>query len=48
MVNTHGQYKSSGQALLSGLQRSIRPSMVGNHHEENDKEDSMVRFSWLE
>jgi hypothetical protein len=48
MVNTHNQYQNSGQALLPGLQRSRAPSMVGHHHEEDDREDLEVRLARLE
>jgi hypothetical protein len=48
MVNTHNQYQNNGQALFPGLQRSRAPSMVGHHHEEDDREDPEVRLARLE
>jgi hypothetical protein len=48
MVNTRNQYQNSGQALLPGLHRSRAPSMVGHHHEEDDREDPEVILAQLE
>jgi hypothetical protein len=48
MVNTCNQYQNNGQALLSSLHRSREPSMVWNHHEEDDREDPEVILARLE
>ena len=47
MVNTCNDYRRSGQKLLSRLERSRAPTMIGDHHEE-DEEDPRVRLDWLE
>jgi hypothetical protein len=48
MVNTHGGYRESGEGVLHGLERSIKPKIVGTSHEDHDKEDLEVSFTSLE